>query len=175
MPTRHRRPVMSVIGNSGAIDPALFDVAYEVGRLAIAAGFRVASGGLDGVMEAVSKGAREADGWTEGSVVGVLPSLHSDSANPYVDIAVPTGIGLARNALVVAMADVVVAIRGATGTLSEIALAWQFGKPVIALSSHGGWAAELAGRKLDHRQDGIVEPANSAAQAIAKARAIVGI
>ena len=173
--TAQRRPVMSVVGNSGEIDATVADVAYQVGQLAVAAGFRVASGGLDGVMEAVSKGARESESWTEGSVVGVLPSLSSDSANPYVDIAMPTGIGLARNALVVAMADVVVAVCGATGTLSEIALAWQFGKPVIGLTGYGGWSQELAGRTLDHRQDGVIEPASSAAQAVAKAKRIVGL
>ncbi len=107
--------------------------------------------------------------------MGVLPSLHSDSANPYVDIAMPTGIGLARNALVVAMADVVVAVRGATGTLSEISLAWQFGKPVIGITGLGGWSEELAGRRLDHRQDGVVQPAASAAEAVAKARQILGL
>lgn len=165
---------MSVIGNSGELPPEVAEVAYDLGRSAIDAGFRVASGGLDGVMEAVSRGAREAEGWREGLVVGILPSLHADTANPYVDIAMPTGIGLARNALVVAMADVVVAVRGGTGTLSEVALAWQFGKPVIAIVGLGGWSENLAGRQLDPRQDGVVEPASSAAEAVAKAVAVLG-
>ena len=170
-----RRPILSVIGNSGAIAGELRRLAYEVGKRAVDAGFRVASGGLDGVMEGVSQGARESERWTEGTVVGVLPGMDASTANPYVDIALPTGIGLARNALVVAMADVVVAIRGGTGTLSEMAFAWQFGKPLIAISSQGGWAAELAGRTLDHRRDGVVEEARSAAEAIAKARAFAGL
>ena len=170
-----RRPVMSVVGNSGPIPEDVAELAYQVGRLAVDAGFRIATGGLDGVMEAVSRGARESEAWTEGSVVGVLPTMHSDSANRYVDIAMPTGIGMARNALVVGMADVVVAVRGGTGTLSEISLAWQFGKPVIGVIGFGGWSEELAGRKLDHRQDGVVEPASSAAEAVAKARRILGL
>ena len=174
MKSMRRRPVMSVIGNSGEVPADVAEVAYELGRRAVDVGFRVASGGLDGVMEAVSRGAREAEGWTEGSVVGVLPSLRADSANPYVDIAMPTGFGLARNALVVAIADVVVAVRGGTGTLSEVALAWQFGKPVIALVGLGGWSEELAGRQLDVRQDGVVQPASSAAEAVDKALALVG-
>jgi len=169
-----RRPVMSVIGNSGQLPPEVAEVAHELGRRAVNAGFRIASGGLDGVMEAVSRGARQAAGWSEGSVVGILPSLNADSANPYVDIAMPTGIGLARNALVVAMADVVVAVRGGTGTLSEAAMAWQFGKPVIALVGLGGWSEELAGRQLDPRQDGVVQPAASAAEAVAKALEVLG-
>jgi len=169
-----RRPVLSVVGNSGPVPQEVFDLAYDVGRRAVDAGFRVATGGLDGVMEAVSRGARESPGWTEGMVVGVLPTLHADSANPWVDIAIPTGIGLARNALVVAIADVVIAVRGGSGTLSEIALAWQFGKPVVAITSTGGWAAELAGRQLDHRRDGIVEAAATAAEAVAKARELLG-
>ena len=72
------------------------------------------------------------------------------------------------------MADVVVAVRGGTGTLSEAALAWQFGKPVIAIVGFGGWSEELAGRQLDPRQDGVVQPASSAAEAVAKALAVVG-
>jgi uncharacterized protein (TIGR00725 family) len=166
---------MSVIGNSGRVPDEVDALAYKIGRLAVDAGFRVASGGLDGVMEAVSRGARESEAWTEGTVVGVLPSLDPDTANPYVDIVMPTGIGLARNALVVAIADVVVAVRGGTGTLSEIAFAWQFGKPVIGVTGLGGWSQELSGRTLDHRQDGIVEPAASAAEAIAKAKAALGL
>jgi uncharacterized protein (TIGR00725 family) len=89
------------------------------------------SGGLSGTMKAVCKGFKSAGGTT----IGILPSYNKADANQYVDIVIPTGIGLARNVLVVKSADVVVALPGAAGTLSEIAYCLQFGIPVISLNS----------------------------------------
>lgn len=88
-------------------------------------------GGLSGVMEAVCQGFKSENGIT----IGFLPSYNKDDANKYVDIAIPTGLGLARNVLVVKAADVVVALPGEAGTLSEIAYCLQFGIPVISLNS----------------------------------------
>ena len=65
----------------------------------------------------------------------------------------PTGLGLFRNMLVARTGDACIAIAGGAGTLSEIAFAWQIGKPIAAMSTTGGWSEELAGRKLDHRRD----------------------
>ncbi|MBI4701393.1 MAG: TIGR00725 family protein [Deltaproteobacteria bacterium] len=138
----------------------------ELGERAIDAGFRVATGGLGGVMRAVSHGAHRAQRYREGDVVGVLPGAEGARANPYVDIAIPTGLGMARNVLVVSMADVVVAVAGSSGTLSEMAFAWQLGKPLIALAPAGGWAAELAGRRLDERRPDRVLRADSPEQAV---------
>jgi hypothetical protein len=89
------------------------------------------SGGLSGTMKAVCKGFKAAGGTT----IGILPSYNKADANQYVDIAIPTGMGLARNVLVVKGADVVIALPGAAGTLSEIAYCLQFGIPVISLNS----------------------------------------
>jgi hypothetical protein len=89
------------------------------------------SGGLSGTMEAVSKGFKDAGGVT----IGILPSYNKFDANPYIDVCIPTGLGLARNVLVVKAADVVVALPGEAGTLSEIAYCLQFGIPVICLKS----------------------------------------
>lgn len=105
--------------------------AEEVGRLLGEAGAVVVTGGLGGVMQAACKGAREAGAMT----VGILPGLDRADANPFVGVAVPTGMGEARNALVVRAADGVVAVGGEWGTLSEIALARKGGKPVAALHS----------------------------------------
>jgi uncharacterized protein (TIGR00725 family) len=88
-------------------------------------------GGLGGVMEAACRGARAAGGTT----LGLLPGADRAEANPHVTVAVPTGLGEARNALVVRAADAVVAIGGGYGTLSEIALALRAGKPVIGLGT----------------------------------------
>ena len=109
--------------------------AEEVGRLLAEAGAVVVTGGCSGVMEAASKGAREAGGTT----LGILPGADRSEANAWVSVAVPTGMGEARNALVVRAADALVAVGGAWGTLSEIALARKTGKPVVAL---GSWELE---------------------------------
>jgi uncharacterized protein (TIGR00725 family) len=88
-------------------------------------------GGLGGAMEAACRGAKQAGGTT----VGILAGIDRSDANPYVDIALPTGLGQARNAVVVRAADVVIAVGGGYGTLSEIALALRRGKPVIGLAT----------------------------------------
>jgi uncharacterized protein (TIGR00725 family) len=106
-------------------------VAEEVGRLLAEAGAVVVTGGMGGVMEAASKGAREAGGTT----LGVLPGGDRRDANPWLTVAVPTGMGEARNALVVRAADCVIAVGGAWGTLSEIAFARKTGKGVAGLRS----------------------------------------
>jgi len=110
----------------------------EVEQLAHKLGERLAkvvdilvTGGLGGTMEAVTAGFKSAGGLT----IGVLPGYNKIEANRHVDIAIPTGLGLARNVLVVKTADVVVALPGEAGTLSEIAYCLQFNIPVISLNS----------------------------------------
>src|SRR3954467_12956418 len=104
----------------------------------------VVCGGLGGVMEAACRGAKGAGG----STVGILPGSDRSAANAHVDVALPTGLGEARNALVVRAADVLIAVGGAYGTLSEIALALRTGPPRVAIRS---W--ELAGRPLKEARD----------------------
>ncbi len=89
------------------------------------------SGGLGGVMNAVCQGFKQGKGTT----IGILPGYNKEDANPFVDIVIPSGLGLARNVLVVKSADVVIALPGEAGTLSEIAYCLQFGIPVISLAS----------------------------------------
>jgi uncharacterized protein (TIGR00725 family) len=103
--------------------------AEAVGRELAARGAVVVCGGLGGAMEAACRGAKEAGGTT----VGLLPGLDRRDANPYVDVAVLTGLGEARNALVVRTADALVAVGGGYGTLSEIGLALRTGKRVVGL------------------------------------------
>jgi len=161
-----RRPVLSVIGQGSPLDDERTTLCRELGRRAVEAGFRVATGGLGGVMAAVSQGAHEADAYQEGDVIGVLPTYDASTANPHVDVAIPTGIGIARNIVLVSMADVVIAVAGGSGTLSEIAFAWQLKKPVIALRPSGGWSEQLAGQALDDRRPDVVEAADGAEDAI---------
>jgi len=99
-------------------------------KLAKVAGVLI-SGGLSGTMKAACKGFKQGGGLT----IGIIPSYNKKDANPHVDIVIPTGMGLARNILVVKAADVVVALPGEAGTLSEIAYCLQLGIPVISLCS----------------------------------------
>jgi uncharacterized protein (TIGR00725 family) len=108
-----------------------FAAAEEVGRLLGERGAVVVCGGRGGVMEGACKGAQAGGGTT----LGILPGLDRAEANPYVDVAVPTGLGEARNALVVRAADALIAVGGGYGTLSEVALALKAGKAVVGLES----------------------------------------
>ena len=105
--------------------------AYETGSLLAKRDAIIICGGLGGVMEAACRGAREAGGTT----IGVLPGPFRGDANPYVDYAIATDMGQARNAIIVRTADAVLAVGGEYGTLSEIAMALKMGKKVVALSS----------------------------------------
>src|SRR2546421_592748 len=130
--------------------------AREVGRGLAAAGAVVVCGGLGGVMEATCRGAKGGGGTT----VGILPGTARADANPFVDVAIPTGLGELRNGLVVRAADGLVAVGGEFGTLSEIALALKTGKPVVAL---GGWELARDGEPVD-----AIARATSAEDAVAR-------
>jgi uncharacterized protein (TIGR00725 family) len=133
------RPVIGVIGGGHEIFQDQYDLAYETGMLIAQRNAILVCGGLGGIMEAASKGAAE----HEGTVMGILPSLSKADANPYVTIAIPTGLGPARNVLVINTSDAIIAFPGAFGTLSEIALALESGKSVIYLP--GAWDLKKAG------------------------------
>ncbi len=120
---------MAVCGGSEAT-AAQRALAERVGCRLAEAGAVVVCGGLGGVMEAAARGAARAGGLT----VGVLPGSRASDANPWIILPLPTGMGEARNALVVRFADVVIAIGGEWGTLSEIALAQRMGIPVVLLA-----------------------------------------
>lgn len=142
-----RRQQVLVIGDSADYEERN-ELARQLGHFIAEQGWVLVSGGRGGVMAAASRGAQEACGLS----IAILPSDSMEEANPYADIVIPTGIGFARNYINTLAADVVVSIGGGTGTLCEIAYAWQAGKPIIALSSTGGWTKELAGRTLDYRR-----------------------
>jgi uncharacterized protein (TIGR00725 family) len=135
------QPYIAVVGagNASADEER---AAEAVGHGLAEAGAIVVSGGRGGVMEAACRGAKSAGGTT----LGILPGERRDEANPYVDVAVATGLGELRNGLVVRASDGLVAVGGAFGTLSEIALALVAGKPVVAL---GGWELARAGEQVD--------------------------
>ena len=149
---------ISVIGAGGTIAPDLAGRAEEVGRLLAEHGAVLVCGGLGGVMEAAARGARDAGGVT----VGILPGESRGGANPWIDYAVVTGIGHARNLAVVASGDAAIAVGGEWGTLAEIGLARKLGRPVVILEP--GHAVE---------GDGIVR-AQTPGEAVEKALALAG-
>lgn len=123
-------PYIAVIG-AGRANAAEIEQAEAVGHGLATAGAVLVCGGLGGVMEAACRGAKAAGGTT----LGILPGADRGAANPWVDVAVPTGLGEARNALVVRAADGLIAVGGEYGTLSEIALALKAAKPVVGLAT----------------------------------------
>lgn len=131
---RKQKITISVIGGS-SISPKAEELAEKTGALIASLGCVLVCGGLGGSMEAAAKGARKAGGMT----IGILPGKDKDDANSYIDIALPTSIGYARNAIVACCADIVVALPGHYGTNSEICYALVFGRPVIDL---GKWNIE---------------------------------
>jgi uncharacterized protein (TIGR00725 family) len=128
--------IVGVIGSTKA-EPDLLRLAEEVGAEIAKRGAAVVCGGLSGVMEAVCKGARREGGLT----IGMLPSDEKSDANSYVQIPIVTGMGMGRNVMLVKTADVLIAVGGEFGTLSEIAHALNIGKKVIGLRT---WNLEKA-------------------------------
>ncbi len=150
---RHRT-VIAVIGGRQS-GKRLLREARKVGRLVAEAGAILATGGLGGVMEAASRGAKEAGGTT----LGILPYDDKKKANSYVDVAVATGFGIGRNIVIARTADALIAVGGQYGTLSEIAFSLQLQKPVVGI---GTWDIS-----------GVVE-AEDAEDAVGKAFELIG-
>lgn len=146
--------IIAVIGGR-RLRRKLIEEAREAGRLLAQAGAVVLTGGLGGVMEAASQGAREAGGIT----VGLLPQENRSRANEHVSIPIATGLGIGRNVIIARAADGLIAIGGQYGTLSEIAFSLQLGKPVVGI---GTWDIE-----------GIHE-AENAREAVEKVLALTG-
>jgi len=131
---------IAVIG-AGQCDEKTYALAEQVGRELALRGATVVCGGLGGVMEAACKGAKSVGGRT----IGILPGITCRDANSFVDIPIVTGLGEARNSIVVRSGRAVIAIGGEYGTLSEIAFALKFGIPVIGL---GTWELARGGTLL---------------------------
>jgi uncharacterized protein (TIGR00725 family) len=152
-------PYVAVVG-AGIADDDETRLAEQVGELLARRGAVVVCGGMTGVMEAACKGAKRAGGTT----VGILPGPRRADANDYVDVAIATGLGEVRNTLIVRAVDVVVAIGGEFGTLSEIGFALKTGTPVVGLTT---WELVRAGAPVD-----AYEIAASPEEAVAAAEAL---
>jgi len=154
------RPYVAVCGPASGTRQELA-WAEEVGRLLARSGAVVVCGGLGGVMHAAAQGAEAEDGTS----IGIVPGDDRTPASPHLSAVVATGMGEARNAIIVRTADVVIAVSGEFGTLSEIALALKMGKPVIGL---GTWELAKGGREI-----AAIVPARAPAEAVELALATV--
>ena len=146
-----RRNVVAIIGKAGAISGELRRSVERMARQLADTGFDLVTGGMDGVMRAAARGHSQSAGGTQ--LVHIEPGWgRTWERNPHPAGVVRTSIGSMRNHLVVRSADLVVAVSGGAGTLSELAIAWQEGKPIAALRGSGGWSDELADTTLDDRR-----------------------
>lgn len=161
-----RRVQISVVGfdADSCTEPAR-EAAYRVGQAIARAGGTVLCGGLGGVMEAASKGARDAGGVT----VGIVPSADSTQANEYCDFVVATGMGRSRNFVVAYSGDAMVVVGGGAGTLIEAAAAYQVSKPIVAVKGTGGVADAWAGKYIDERRTQKIHGGSGPEDAVRKA------
>ena len=134
-----------IIGSSDDIE--FTNESYRIGKFIAENGWILITGGRGGIMEAVSRGASDA----KGIVIGILPGSEFNQANSYCNIVIPTGIGFARNMINVLSADIVIAIGGKSGTLSELAYAWLYAKPVICCTFADGWSSQFPKVEGDDR------------------------
>lgn len=151
--TKNKRlPVVGVIGPSKyTCSEEVYNFGTELGKMLAKMNVHLVCGGLEGLMEAVCLGFMQS-GRKKGLSIGITPYDRRGGANPYCDIVIPSGIGISRNAIIVQSSDVLVAVAGGAGTLSEIAFAWQKNKHVICFDGFDGWAKTLGGTQLDSRR-----------------------
>lgn len=155
-----------VIGSDGDhCTEGAYNAAKEVGAYIASKGAITVTGGLGGVMEAACRGAKEKGGM----VVGIIPHEDMSYANGFCDIVIPTGIGFARNFVTAYSADTCIVVGGGAGTYIEACVAYQKGKPIVALTGTGGTADKIADTFLDDRKTVKVMAASSPGEAVEKA------
>lgn len=159
---------IGVIGQSGEIPAETCVLAEEIGKEIALRGAILITGGTSGVMGAVSRGAKQANGL----VVGILPGDNVEVANDYIDIPISTGLSFDyRSLILVHSSDVIIMIAGGNGTLGELSAAYLNRKPVIIVEASGGWASRVRGMAyegsyLDERKWVKLDYANSATEAL---------
>jgi len=152
------------------VDPGTMEAARDVGRLVAERNGVIVSGGLGGVMEAAAQGAKEGGGLT----IGFLPSMDRATANSFLDVVLPTGLGRARNLITARGCDAIIMIGGGCGTLNELTISYAEARPVVILRGSGGWADRIEavlydGRYLDDRKTTPIDFADTPAEAVEKA------
>ncbi len=145
-----RKAIIAVVGDA-SLNPydEKYELAEKLGKVLIENGYRIITGGLGGIMEAVSKGARNSKDYRDGDIIGLLPGFDPNVSNEYTDIILPTGMDIARN-IIIGNASALIAIGGGAGTLAEIAFAWMLKRLIIAYEVEG-WSGKLANTRVDDR------------------------
>ena len=157
--------IIAVVGDAEIKEENEYQIAFDIGKLIVDSGYVLATGGLNGVMEAAAKGASSSSKYDGKSIIAVLPDYSENSANIYSDLTLPLGNGVARNINLISISNAVIAIGGGAGTLSEISTAWQMKKLIVALGNFG-WSGRLGGSQLDSRRNDIIFSASYAQEAI---------
>ncbi len=145
-----RRVQVLVIGASD--ETGYENEAYSIGALVSERNCTLITGGRGGIMEAASRGAAESGG----EVIGIIPGDSFSGANRYCSTVIPTGIGYARNLINILAGDIIIAVGGKSGTLTELAYAWQFNKPVICCMFAEGWSSRFPGINVDDRRGSVL-------------------
>ena len=147
-----RKKLISIIGDA-CIEPngRKYQYAFETGRALVDAGYRIATGGLDGVMAAAFHGAKTSPKYQEGDTVAVVPMFDERFADPDADVVIATGLDLFRN-VIMGNSQGVVAIGGGAGTLCEIASAWAQLRMLSAFKGVDGWSSKVADTCIDYRK-----------------------
>lgn len=165
-----RRTQVLVIGSDkDHCSKTAYDIAYQVGTEAAKRGVVVLTGGRGGVMEAASRGAKE----TGGFVIGIIPQDKMAAANPYCDAVIATGLGHARDFVTAYSADVIIIVEGGSGSMIELAAAYQKMIPVVAVRGSGGVADKMVDNYVDDRRLEIVHGEVSPEKAVETALQLV--
>jgi len=151
--------IVGIIGGSN-INKDIYEFTHLLGETLAKNGYSILTGGMGGVMEAAGKGFCSVKN-KKGKHLCIIPSDDKKTANKYCEYVIASGFGIGRNILIIRSADVLIAIDGGAGTLSEIAYAWQYNKTVLCVNKFNGWAKSLAGKKIDNNKySQLVEVAN---------------
>ena len=171
------RPHIAIIGGRD-IDQEAQILVEDISRMLVEEGYRIVTGGLGLLPSAAHRGAKSASKSTEADTIAILPGFDPKPAYNHADIIIPTGFDVSRNAIV-ANSDAVIAVGGGAGTLSEIAYAWQFKRPILATSVEG-WSSKIAGQVVDNRKrlddpqlEDIIFPCNSVEEISSKLQDIL--
>lgn len=157
-----KKTQIGIIGpNKNLCSNELYQFGYKLGNKLSYLKNSIICGGKGGFMEAVCKGIKQNKLSFYGQTIGILPETEKKHANNYIDIIIPTGMGIARNIIIINASDIIVAAGGGSGTLSELAFAWQQRKTVLCIEHFEGWTKTLARKQVDERAENLFIPVNS--------------
>ncbi|MFA6867250.1 MAG: acyl-CoA synthetase [Clostridia bacterium] len=146
-----RRKIVAIVGDADIEENSTkYKMAYEMGKALVDAGYRIQSGGLQGVMNAAFCGAHASKNYKEGDTIAIVPGFNPNDANQFADITIGTGLDMFRN-VIVGNAQAIIAIGGGSGTLSEVANAWALKRMILAFNNVDGWSSKVADIRMDQR------------------------